>query len=72
MKILISESASDDISEAYLFYEEQQIGLGTYFESFILAEIRSLFIYAGVHEIHFKRYFRKITDRFPFRDLLHG
>lgn len=66
MTIVITESAADDLAEGYLFYEEQQAGLGTYFESFLLAEIRSLLLYAGVHEVHFGKYFRKITDRFPY------
>lgn len=66
MEILITESAADDIAEAYLFYEMQHPGLGDYFESSILTDIRSLLIYAGVHEVHFKIYFRKITPHFPF------
>lgn len=47
MTIVITESAADDLAEGYLFYQEQQAGLGTYFESFLLAEIRSLLLYAG-------------------------
>ena len=66
MNIIISESASDDIAEGYLFYEEQYQGLGVYFESSILTDIRSLVIYAGVHEIHFGIYYRKIASRFPY------
>ena len=65
MNIVITESAADDIAEGYLFYEEQTSGLGDYFESSILADMRSLVIYAGIHEIHFCIYFRKIASRFP-------
>jgi hypothetical protein len=65
MKIVITESASDDIADGYLFYEKQFRGLGDYFEASILADIRSLVVYAGVHEIHFGIYFRKIASRFP-------
>ncbi|MFN0277902.1 MAG: type II toxin-antitoxin system RelE/ParE family toxin [Pyrinomonadaceae bacterium] len=65
MNVVITESASDDIAEGYLFYEEQYQGLGDYFEASILADIRSLVIYAGVHEIHFGIYYRKIASRFP-------
>lgn len=65
MKIVITESASDDIAEAYLFYEEQYTGLGDYFETSLLVDIRSLAIYAGIHEIHFGIYFRKIASKFP-------
>lgn len=66
MEIVITESASDDIADSYLFYEMQHPGLGEYFESSILTDIRSLLIYAGIHEIHFEIYFRKITKHFPF------
>jgi len=65
MTIVITESASDDIAEGYLFYEEQYQGLGDYFKSSILADIRSLVVFAGVHEIHFDIYHRKIANRFP-------
>lgn len=66
MKILLTESASDDIAAGYLFYEKQNPGLGAYFESSILSDIRSLVIYAGVHEVHFDIYYRKISRRFPY------
>ncbi len=65
MTIIITESAADDIAEGFLFYEEQFSGLGDYFESSIFADIRSLVIYAGVHELHFGLYLRKIASRFP-------
>lgn len=42
MNIVITESASDDISEGYLFYQERHRGLGDYFESSIFADLRSL------------------------------
>jgi plasmid stabilization system protein ParE len=65
MRIEITESASDDISESHLFYEMQEPGLGYYFETSMMSEIRSLVVYAGIHEIHFERYHRKITRHFP-------
>mgnify|MGYP003401672847 CR=1 FL=1 len=66
MKIVLTESASDDIAAGYLFYENQSPGLGGYFESSIFSDIRSLIIYAGVHEVHFDNYYRKIARRFPY------
>lgn len=66
MNIVITESASDDIAEGYLFYQERHRGLGDYFESSIFADLRSLVIYAGVHEVHFGIYNRKIANRFPY------
>lgn len=66
MKIEITESASDDIADGHLFYEFQEEGLGYYFESTILTNIRSLDIYAGIHEIHFEKYHRMIATHFPY------
>ena len=66
MRIAVTESASDDIPEGYLFYESQENGLGSYFETSILSQIRSLQIFAGLHEIHFDNYYRMITRHFPY------
>ncbi len=66
MKIVITESASDDIAESYLFYELQFHGLGDYFESSIFADIQSLVVYAGIHEVNFGAYFRMIASHFPY------
>ena len=66
MKIVITESASDDIAEGYVFQETQYRGLGDYFESAIFAELRSLAIYGGVHELHFGSDYRKIANKFPY------
>ena len=66
MTIVITGAAADDIAEGYLFYEKQSQGLGEYFEASIFADLRSLVIYAGSHEVHFKIYYRKIAGRFPY------
>ncbi len=66
MKIEITLSASDDITDGHQFYEMLEAGLGHYFESSIMSDIRSLQVYAGVHKIHFKKYHRKITRHFPY------
>ncbi|MGD9564297.1 MAG: hypothetical protein AB7F88_19110 [Pyrinomonadaceae bacterium] len=66
MNIVITESAADDIADGYLFYEQQFPSLGGYFETSIFADFRSLVLYAGVHEIHFDHYYRKIATRFPY------
>ena len=66
MTIVITGAATDDIAEGYLFYEKQSQGLGEYFEASIFADIRSLVICAGSHEVHFEIYYRKIVSRFPY------
>ncbi len=66
MNIVLTSSAADDIAEGFLFYEDQLAGLGEYFEASLFADIRSLTIYSGIHEVHFGIYFRKIASKFPY------
>lgn len=66
MTIVITGAAADDIAEGYLFYESQSQGLGEYFEASIFADLLSLVIYAGSHEVHFNICYRKIASRFPY------
>lgn len=40
--------------------------MGAYFEASIFADLKSLIIYAGVHEVHFGIYYRKISTKFPY------
>ena len=65
MKIRLLESAKEDLRDGWTFYEKQSSGLGDYFLDCIQADVRSLLIYAGIHEIAdgFQRMFAK---RFPF------
>ena len=66
MRIEITRSASDDIADGHLFYESREVGVGYYFENSIMSDIRSLIIYAGIHEIHFNGYHRMVTHHFPY------
>jgi hypothetical protein len=66
MKVESTKSASDDIAVGRRFYEMLEAGLGSYFESSIMSDIRSLIVYAGIHEIHFEKYHRKVTRHFPY------
>ena len=66
MTIVITGAAADDIADGYLFYEDQSDGLGEYFEASIFADLRSLIIFAGSHEVHFDIYYRKIASSFPY------
>ncbi len=49
MKIQILDEAQADIREGVVFYEQQNVGLGTYFLDTIFSDIDSLVLYAGVH-----------------------
>jgi len=66
MKIRILKSAREDLKEGYHFYELQQEGLGSYFLESLYSDIESLKLFAGIHSIHFQKYHRLLSKRFPF------
>jgi plasmid stabilization system protein ParE len=65
MKIIISESTYNDLSDGFWFYEQQQSGLGSYFQESLFSDIDSLKLYAGIHEIHLGKY-RLLSRIFPY------
>ncbi|MGQ0657932.1 MAG: type II toxin-antitoxin system RelE/ParE family toxin [Chromatiales bacterium] len=66
MKIQILASASQDLIDGYRFYEKQAEGLGSYFLDTLFSDIDSLVINAGIHPVHFGKYHRLLSKRFPF------
>lgn len=66
MKIKILDSAKNDLIEGYYFYEKQSEGIGTYFLDSLYSDIDSLQVYAGIHQKHYKDYYRLLSKRFPF------
>lgn len=66
MKIKILASASQDLIDGYWFYEKQSEGIGEYFLDTLFSDIDSLMISAGIHPIHFGKYNRLLSKRFPF------
>jgi len=66
MRVRILESASDDLVEGWSFYERQGENLGEYFLDSLFSDIDSLQLYAGMHSIHFEKYHRMLSRRFPF------
>lgn len=50
MKIRLLETAKEDLRQGWRFYERVAIGLGEYYLESIQADVRSLNIYAGIHE----------------------
>jgi len=52
--------------DGYWFYEKQAEGLGAYFLDTLFSDIDSLKIYAGIHSIHFGKYYRLLSKKFPF------
>ena len=65
MKIKISESAYRDLDDAFVFYEAQEEGLGSYFQDSLFSDVDSLKLYAGIHSKHLKKY-RLLSKRFPY------
>ena len=63
--IVILEEAAQDMLDGQAFYEMQTQGVGNYFWDSIIADIESLYIYAGVHELHHEL-FRLLSRRFPY------
>jgi len=66
MKIRLLDTAYQDLMEGFDFYEKQEKSLGAYFLDSLFSDVDSLLIYAGIHPIYFKTYFRMLSKRFPF------
>ena len=66
MKIRILASASRDLIDGYRFYERQAKGIGAYFLDSLYSDIDSLIISAGMHSVHYGKYHRLLSKRFPF------
>lgn len=54
------------MADGIRFYERQQLGLGAYFLNSIMSDLRSLSIYAGIHQTYNDRYYRMICSKFPY------
>jgi len=65
VKTILLESALSDLDEGYDFYEEQNVGLGDYFQNCLLADIAAINRHAGVHREIFG-YHHVVSKRFPY------
>jgi len=65
MRVIISESAFCDLADGYWFYEDQEAGIGDYFETSILGEIEGLATTAGAHH-KVQGFHRLICSTFPY------
>ena len=66
MKIHFLSPAKDDLRTGFYFYEDKEEGLGAYFLETLYSDIDSLRIFYGIHEIHFTKYYRALSKRFPY------
>lgn len=65
MNVEIALAAENDLAEAFWFYERQYVGLGDYFRVNLAADIDSLALTAGIHEIELG-FHRAMSKRFPY------
>jgi plasmid stabilization system protein ParE len=66
VRIKLLPAARADLVQGFRFYGRQLEGLGEYFLDSLYSDIESLRINAGVHAIHFGRFHRLLSKRFPF------
>ena len=66
MHVKILDTVYQHLDEGYWFYENQEAGLGSYFMDSLFSDIDSLHLYAGIHAVHFGKYYRMLSKRFPF------
>lgn len=65
MDIRLLETAKEDLREGWNFYEQSAVGLGDYFLDSLQADVRSLKVFAGIHEMA-DGFHRMLAKRFPF------
>ncbi len=65
MRIRILESAIGDLSAGRDFYDQQEIGVGDYFQDCLFSDIDSLVLYGGIHRQVFG-FYRLLSKRFPY------
>ena len=65
-RIRISEEALEDFADGFRFYEAQDQGLGDYFTSCLRADIESLRLFAGIHQVVHQDYHRLLSRVFPY------
>ena len=63
--IIALDDVKLDLQISKEFYEKQNRGLGNYFKDSIIADIESLWLYAGIHPKVFGLY-RLLSKRFPY------
>ena len=65
MKIRLLETAKEDFREGWKIYEQNAAGLGDYILDCMQADVRSLKVFAGIHEMS-EGFHRILAKRFPF------
>jgi plasmid stabilization system protein ParE len=63
--VIILREASEDLQAGFDFYENREIGIGSYFIDCLISDIESLYVSAGIHNRHFG-FMRMFSKRFPY------
>lgn len=63
---IILPEASQDITEAYWWYEEQSLGLGSEFVRSVEAILASIQRYPAMYPEVFRQYRRALLRKFPY------
>jgi len=65
IRILTLEEVGFDLNDGEAFYEMQSPVLGQYFRDSIIADLQSLWLYAGIHSKQYG-FYRMHASRFPY------
>jgi hypothetical protein len=63
--IITLDEVAEDLNDGKAFYDRLSPGLGDYFWDSLMADIESLYLYAGIHNKK-SGYYRLISRRFPY------
>ncbi len=64
-EVFVLEEAVADLNEGKAFYDQIEVGVGSYFWDSLVSEIESLVLYAGIHPKQFG-VFKMLSKRFPY------
>jgi hypothetical protein len=64
-EIITLDEVANDLNDGKAFYDRLAPGLGDYFWDSLMADIESLYLYAGIHNKKLG-YHRMISRRFPY------
>ncbi len=64
-EIITLDEVAEDLNDGKAFYDRLSPGLGDYFWDSLMADIESLYLYAGIHNKKLG-YHRMISKRFPY------
>lgn len=64
--LIIKPSAEEDITDAFLWYQQQQVGLGVFFVNEIDKALDLITVFPNAFEVRYEKVRIVFTDRFPF------